>query len=387
MANTVDPLGGSYYVEALTDELEARARELIARVDELGGAVEAIEAGWVQGEIEAPAYAWTTAVEAGERPIVGVNAFAEEEGEAIELHRLDPEAEQRQVERTRAFAPARRRRCRARPRARERGGAREREHAPAAPEALARGVRSARSAACSARSGARTTPRAGVRARRVQARGRRAISRPGRLPARLAFRRFAGAVVAIRDRSQGPAHDGTGRVRILLVSQMYPGPADPDLGVVRRAARARAARARPRARARGDRSPRRAGSSGTSTCGAGSRAAAPPDVVWAHFLVPSGLLAASVEAPLVVTAHGRDVRNVGEIPGIAALTRRVVRRATTVIAVSDYLRRELELKVPDARGKTDVIDSGVDLERFRPDAERRRVTRRERPARSSPSGA
>ena len=96
-------------------------------------------------------------------------------------------------------------------------------------------------------------------------------------------------------------------------------------------------------------------------------AAAPPDVVWAHFLVPAGLLAASVAAPLVVTAHGRDVRNVGEIPGIAALTRRVVRRATTVIAVSDYLRRELELKVPDARGKTVVIDSGVDLERFRPE--------------------
>jgi len=53
--------------------------------------------------------------------------------------------------------------------------------------------------------------------------------------------------------------------------------------------------------------------------------------VWAHFLVPSGLIASTVDAPLVVTAHGRDVRNIGSIPGIAQLTRKVVRRASTVI--------------------------------------------------------
>jgi glycosyltransferase involved in cell wall biosynthesis len=94
------------------------------------------------------------------------------------------------------------------------------------------------------------------------------------------------------------------------------------------------------------------------------RAARTPDVVWAHFLVPSGLIASTVRAPLVVTAHGRDVRNVGELPGIAALTRRVVRRAATVVAVSEYLRRELETKVPEVRGKTEVVDSGVDLDRF-----------------------
>jgi glycosyltransferase involved in cell wall biosynthesis len=70
-------------------------------------------------------------------------------------------------------------------------------------------------------------------------------------------------------------------------------------------------------------------------------------------------------ARLVVTAHGRDVRNVGSIPGVAAATRKVVRRADAVIAVSDFLRRELEAKLPEARGKTRVIDSGVDLERFR----------------------
>jgi glycosyltransferase involved in cell wall biosynthesis len=96
------------------------------------------------------------------------------------------------------------------------------------------------------------------------------------------------------------------------------------------------------------------------------RAAPPPDVVWAHFLVPSGLIASKVRAPLVVTAHGRDVRNIGAIPGVAHFTREVVRRASTVIAVSEYLRHELEERLPEARGKTEVVDSGVDLERFRP---------------------
>ena len=101
VTETVDPLTGSYFVEALTDELEQRARELIARIDDLGGAVAAIEAGWVQAEIEAAAYRWTTAVESGERVIVGVNAHVQdEEAERIELHRLDPAAERRQVERT-----------------------------------------------------------------------------------------------------------------------------------------------------------------------------------------------------------------------------------------------------------------------------------------------
>ena len=76
------------------------------------------------------------------------------------------------------------------------------------------------------------------------------------------------------------------------------------------------------------------------------------------------MAALASRAPLVVTAHGRDVRNVGSIPGIATLTRHTIARAAAVIAVSDYLRRELEAKVPEARGKTEVIDSGVDLERF-----------------------
>jgi methylmalonyl-CoA mutase, N-terminal domain len=98
--DTADPLGGSYFIEALTDELEAKAWELIERVDELGGAVTAIEQGFVQDEIEQAAFRWQQEVEAGDRIIVGVNRFTEGEEEEIELHRLDPAAEKRQLERT-----------------------------------------------------------------------------------------------------------------------------------------------------------------------------------------------------------------------------------------------------------------------------------------------
>src|SRR5712691_9224414 len=156
-------------------------------------------------------------------------------------------------------------------------------------------------------------------------------------------------------------------MRILLVSQMYPGPADPDLGVfVRGLEEQLAARGHELERAVLD---RRAGGKrrylelARDTLATARRFR--PDVVYAHFLVPTGLIAALAgRAPLVVTAHGRDVRNVGWLPGIRAATRFVARRAVAIIAVSDYLRRELEAKVPEARGKTEVVDSGVDLERF-----------------------
>jgi glycosyltransferase involved in cell wall biosynthesis len=144
---------------------------------------------------------------------------------------------------------------------------------------------------------------------------------------------------------------------------MYPGPGDPDLGVfVRQLELAMRDRGHEIELAVLD--TRAGGKKRFLELRRKVRAAARPDVVWAHFLVPSGAIASSVDAPLVVTAHGRDVRNVGAIPGIARVTRRVVERAATVIAVSDYLRRELELKVPEACGKTVVIDSGVELERF-----------------------
>ncbi len=98
--DTADPLGGSWFVEALTAELEERARKLIERVDELGGAVAAIEAGFVQQEIEDAAFRYTSEVEAGSRVIVGVNRFTEAEAETVELLRIDPAAERRQRERT-----------------------------------------------------------------------------------------------------------------------------------------------------------------------------------------------------------------------------------------------------------------------------------------------
>jgi methylmalonyl-CoA mutase, N-terminal domain len=98
--DTADPLGGSYFIESLTDDLEARAWELIARVDELGGAVEAIEQGFVQDEIEQSAFEWQQQVERGERVIVGVNQFHEDEEEKVELQAIDPQAERRQISRT-----------------------------------------------------------------------------------------------------------------------------------------------------------------------------------------------------------------------------------------------------------------------------------------------
>jgi glycosyltransferase involved in cell wall biosynthesis len=156
-------------------------------------------------------------------------------------------------------------------------------------------------------------------------------------------------------------------MKILLVSQMYPGPADPDLGVfVRGLEEQLVARGHEVERAVLDR--RGGGKVKYLRLARATRAASrrlKPDVVYAHFLVPTGLIGALAGgAPLVVTAHGRDVRNVGWLPGIGAATRFVARRAVAIIAVSDYLRRELEAKVPEARGKTEVVDSGVDLERF-----------------------
>jgi methylmalonyl-CoA mutase, N-terminal domain len=97
---TADPLGGSYAVEALTRELEERAWELIERIDELGGAVSAVEQGFVQHEIEEAAFRFALDVEQGARVVVGVNAFAAEGGGEVEVHRIDPEIERRQLERT-----------------------------------------------------------------------------------------------------------------------------------------------------------------------------------------------------------------------------------------------------------------------------------------------
>ncbi|HMC53088.1 MAG TPA: methylmalonyl-CoA mutase family protein, partial [Acidimicrobiales bacterium] len=100
VADTADPLAGSYFVESLTEGVEARAWEYIEKIDSMGGAVAAIEAGFMQDEIEQSAYAYAKAIEDGEKPIVGVNRFTTEEPEPVETFPIDPELGRRQAERT-----------------------------------------------------------------------------------------------------------------------------------------------------------------------------------------------------------------------------------------------------------------------------------------------
>lgn len=94
--DSVDPLAGSYTVERLTDDLEDHARAYLQEVDDLGGALAAIESGYIQREIQESSYKAQQAVEAGDEVIVGVNRFAEEEQPTVEIHRLNPEVERQQ---------------------------------------------------------------------------------------------------------------------------------------------------------------------------------------------------------------------------------------------------------------------------------------------------
>ena len=237
-------------------------------------------------------------LESGERVIVGVNKYAADVEAPIELHRIDPEGERRQCERTAAVRAGATRSCRAR---RSSVSARRRSAPGTCCRRCAtrsrRTARSARSAACSVRSGASSTGRASSACGSCSS--PRCIRGP---PTPTSARSSRFGVEALRERGH-----------------------EVDLAVLDR---------------------RAGGSGGFSSCGGKVQAAPRPDVMWAHFLVPAGLLATEVDAPLVVTAHGRDVHNIGSIPGVAALTRRVVTRASTVIAVSNYLRRELEEKLP-----------------------------------------
>ncbi|MEW6489490.1 MAG: methylmalonyl-CoA mutase family protein [Thermodesulfobacteriota bacterium] len=99
VANTVDPLAGSYFVEALTDQMEKAAQEYIRKIDELGGMVAAVEAGYPQNEIIRASMDFQKAVESGDKVIVGVNQFAMEEGSTIPLLRIDDSAEKAQLAR------------------------------------------------------------------------------------------------------------------------------------------------------------------------------------------------------------------------------------------------------------------------------------------------
>lgn len=101
VADVADPLGGSWFIESLTDELEERAQSYLDRIEQLGGAVAAIEAGFIQSEIEQSAYEWAKAVEAGEKKLVGVNDFVLDHDEEAEILEVDSELESAQAERTR----------------------------------------------------------------------------------------------------------------------------------------------------------------------------------------------------------------------------------------------------------------------------------------------
>jgi methylmalonyl-CoA mutase, N-terminal domain len=99
VTNTVDPLGGSYYVESLTDQMEEAAREMFHRLDQMGGMVKAIERGFPQREILEASLRYQREVEQKERVIVGINAHVEEEQRPIPILKIGPEVEQEQVAR------------------------------------------------------------------------------------------------------------------------------------------------------------------------------------------------------------------------------------------------------------------------------------------------
>jgi methylmalonyl-CoA mutase N-terminal domain/subunit len=100
-ADTVDPFAGSYFVEALTDEIESRAYELIGKVDELGGSVNAIE--FITGEIDESAWGYQERYRIKQDIVVGVNEYIEEDIEVPDLLRVDPESEREQLERLKKF--------------------------------------------------------------------------------------------------------------------------------------------------------------------------------------------------------------------------------------------------------------------------------------------
>src|SRR5258708_1477778 len=106
-ANTVDPLAGSYYVEALTGEIETRAALYIEKIDALGGTLKAIEQGYIQREIQNAAYEFQQAVDRNETVVVGVNRFQSKDGRIIPIQGIDEDLERKQVERLQPLRPRR----------------------------------------------------------------------------------------------------------------------------------------------------------------------------------------------------------------------------------------------------------------------------------------
>jgi methylmalonyl-CoA mutase, N-terminal domain len=101
--NTMDPLAGSYFIESLTDEIEKRSKEYLAKIDALGGMLRAIERGFVQQEIQNAAYEYQRAVDHGEATVVGVNRFAQEKENPVPIQRVEEALERKQIERVRAL--------------------------------------------------------------------------------------------------------------------------------------------------------------------------------------------------------------------------------------------------------------------------------------------
>jgi methylmalonyl-CoA mutase, N-terminal domain len=102
VVNTIDPLGGSYYLEQLTNELERQAYDYFERIEELGGVIPAIEQNFQQREIAEASFRYQSEVERGERVVVGVNRYEQDEEQPIEILRIDPALEQKQIERVQA---------------------------------------------------------------------------------------------------------------------------------------------------------------------------------------------------------------------------------------------------------------------------------------------
>ena len=99
VTNTVDPLGGAYFIEALTDEMERAAYDYFAKIDELGGMVEAVKLNYPQREIAEASFALQQEIDAGDRIVVGVNSFVSADEEPIPTLRVDPELERKQIDR------------------------------------------------------------------------------------------------------------------------------------------------------------------------------------------------------------------------------------------------------------------------------------------------
>ncbi len=107
VTHTPDPLGGSYYIEELTDRIEQGAKDYISRIDAMGGTLAAIERGWIQAEIQNAAYEYQQRVERGQQIVVGVNKFRQENEKTHPTFRIDPAVEREQVERLRKLRASR----------------------------------------------------------------------------------------------------------------------------------------------------------------------------------------------------------------------------------------------------------------------------------------